>query len=276
MTKARRVAMLALFAAMSGAAGSGCGPEAPVTPPLPREPAAVAPPATKAEATPPAPAVPSGTALATMERVARAGRYLYVLCRREENAGAEGMRETLARALKPLGGRAEVVEVDVRDPAESPFVKQFALSRAPMPLVLVLAPNGAVTAAMPLRASDAQFREALVGPGTAESLKGIQSGRTVLLCVQGGSTEQNAEALEGVGSVAADPQYKDKVRVVTLHPEDPDEAATLRNLKLDPKAGEAVTVVLSSAGVAGTFRGVTTRAVLEKAISDCTSCGPTG
>ena len=48
---------------------------------------------------------------------------------------------------------------------------KFGVSRAPMPLVLALAPNGAITKGFPIKFDEKQLREGFVSPCTAKCLK---------------------------------------------------------------------------------------------------------
>ena len=108
------------------------------------------------------------------------------------------MRKVFHAAMAKASDKAEGVEANVTDPSEAPLVRKFNLSRAPMPLVLALAPNGAVTGGFPAEFDEEKLLGALVSPGMAPCLKGLQQRKLVLLCVQNQATKSNEAAMRGV------------------------------------------------------------------------------
>jgi hypothetical protein len=136
----------------------------------------------------------------------------------------------MLRHLEQLSTRetAAVVEVRVTDPAEKALVDQYAVSRAPMPLILTVAPNGAVTGGFPSKLTEAQVMQAFVSPAVAQCLKAVQARKLVLLCVQ---PTPGVALPQGVRGFQADPQYRTATEVVTVQSGD---AATLIELKRLP------------------------------------------
>src|SRR5208283_2699955 len=88
----------------------------------------------------------------------------------QQAAMPQRSKQTSSRTVLPKRGRGELTGQ--------------TLSRAPMPLVLAVAPNGAVTGAIPLKLTEAQVGQAFVSPIAAQCLKAVQSRKLVLLCVQ--------------------------------------------------------------------------------------------
>ena len=80
--------------------------------------------------------------------------------------------------------RAEWTSVNVTDPANRELVDRYQVGRAPMPLVLCVAPNGAVTGAMAGRVTDKQVDTALVTPTMTRCMKSLQAGKIVVVHVQ--------------------------------------------------------------------------------------------
>ena len=60
-----------------------------------------------------------------------------------------------------------------------------------MPLVLAVAPNGAVTGGFPTTFEKQQLVDAIATPSTQKCLKALQDGKLVFLCVQNGETKSN-------------------------------------------------------------------------------------
>ncbi len=216
---------------------------------------------------------PAQAALAS----ARQGqKYLFVLFWKEDNAATQGVKRTLDAALAGRGGRAASVLVKTTDPAEQAVVDQFGVSRSPMPLVLAVAPNGAVTGGFPIRLTEEDVAGAFVSPGMAECLKATQARKLVLLCVR--PAGRSSETPAGVAAVKADPQYGPATEVVTVQADDPAEANLLKVLELNPKAGAVVTALLVPPGRRlAVFEGEFTKEqVTEKLRSAQGGCCPGG
>jgi hypothetical protein len=216
--------------------------------------------------------------MAAIERAAKAGKYLFVFFRRSDDGQSRKMRGVLDAAMKKVADRAESVVIDVSDSREKEIVAKFGVDRAPMPLVVVLAPNGAITGGFPVRFEEKQLTEAFVGPSTAKVLKGLQGGKLVFVCAQNARTTSNAQAMRGVKSFAADAQYAKSTQIVTVDPTDAAEAKFLGQIKIDPKIKQATTVLLAPPGtIVGTFEGATEKSKLVAAMKACgVSCGPSG
>ena len=60
--------------------------------------------------------------------------------------------------------RPTSVEIQIDDPAEKPIVARYGVSRSPMPLVLAIAPNGAITKGFATRFDENQLRAGVRQP----------------------------------------------------------------------------------------------------------------
>ncbi len=221
---------------------------------------------------------PETPGTAAIERAAKAGKYLFVFFRRDDGEQTRKMRGVLDAALKKLADRAESVVIDVSGPSEKGIVKRFGVDRAPMPLILVLAPNGAVTGGFPVRFEEKRLTDAFVGPSTAKILKALQGGKLVFVCVQNARTRSNGPAMRGVKDFAADARYAKNTEIVTLDPTDAAEAKFLGQIEIDPKIKQATTVLLAPPGtIVGKFKGATDKGKLVAALKACgAGCGPSG
>lgn len=122
--------------------------------------------------------------LTALESAARADKYLFLFFWRDQNSQTDAMWEALQSAMARHGSRAESMAVRVSDPAEQAVVSKFGVDRAPLPLVLAVAPNGAVTKGFSAAFTEEQAAQAFVSPATARVLMGLQSRKLVLVCVQ--------------------------------------------------------------------------------------------
>lgn len=221
------------------------------------------------------PVAPPSPGQAAVAAAARDGKYLFVVFHKEEDAATRAVRQALDGALAKHGGRATSVTVRVTDPAEKPLVDQFGVSRSPMPLVLALAPNGAVTGGFPLKLTDKDVAGAFVSPGQAACLGAVQSRKLVLLCVlpAGGKAELPA----GVREFKADARYGPATEVVSLRANDPAEADFLKALRVSAATEAPVTALIAPPGrLLGTFPGAVTRQQLVERITSPQGCCPGG
>jgi hypothetical protein len=223
--------------------------------------------------------------MAAIRHAASADKYLFIFFWREKSQQTSAMWGVFQSAMGKVGDRAEAAAVNLSDPAEKPMVAKFGLDRAPLPLVLALAPNGAITKGFPGKFTEDQLSQAFVSPGTAMCMKALQSRKLVLLCVQSRSPQFSQVSLQrGVADFAADAKFGGATEIVTVDPADPAEASFLQDLQVDPRAGGQTTVFLAPPGsVVGKFEGAVTKeqliAKLQTAQSDpCAGgkCGPGG
>ncbi len=212
-------------------------------------------------------------AMTAWEQASEADKYLFAMIWDVENEQTAAMRQVVSAAAE-ASEQADSVFVQVTDPAEREFVRKFRLTHASMPLILVIAPNGAVTGGLSYPCEAQDLLDAFTSPAMAATLLPLQKGKVVLLCVQNDSTDLNDQALQGVHDFAHDPSFADLAEVVMVDPRDSAEASFLSDLRIDPQTSVALTVLLvPPASVAAVFEGETTRDLL---LSTLRSCGPGG
>ena len=225
-----------------------------------------------------------GQGMAAIDEAAQAGKYLFAFFRKADDEQTAGMQQVFHRAMEKVADRANSVEIDITDESEKAIVDKFDVDRAPMPLVLAVAPNGAITGGFPTKFEEQQLLDAFATPCTASCMKSLQDSKLVLVCIQNATTELNDEAMQGVRDLKADSQLGNFTEVVKLDPADPAEAGLLKDLDVSPDTKKATTVFLAPPGVAiGKYEGATTKdefvEMLQKASSACGpggTCGPGG
>ena len=220
----------------------------------------------------------SGAGMAAIAQAAQDKRYLFAFFWKDESSETAEMRGVFAGAVAKMGDRAQAVQIRTTDPAEAAIVAKFDLLRAPLPLVLAIAPNGAVMGGFPQKFTAEGLLNAFGTPRTERCMKSLQDGKLVFLCVQNDKTTANQEALKGVHEFKADSRYAGATEIVMLDPADAAETSFLNDLKIDPKTTEAVTAFLAPPGsVIAEFQGATDKAELIAALQKAsTACGPGG
>lgn len=230
-------------------------------------------------------AQPSGSGDAAMQRAAAHHKYLFAMFWKNDDPQTVAMKEVLAHAVKKAAGRAESVVVCVSDPMEKGIVERFELDRAPMPLVLVIAPNGAVMGGFPQKCTEEEILEAFGSPCTEKCMKSLQEGKLVFLCVTSRRGPYEPLAVpQGVRDFKADSRFAGATEVVLVDADDPNEAGFLRDLRVDPTSPMPLTVFLAPPGaLLGKFDARVTK---ERLIAELTAaqsnpcaggkCGPNG
>lgn len=233
------------------------------------------------ERTKTSPADPSGEvgkSMAAIKQASEAGKYLFVFFSKADDDQTAAMRAVFDKAVEKIADRAQSIAVNVSDVSEKAIVDKYDLSRAPMPLVLAIAPNGAITGGFPTKFDEQQLLNAFATPGTEKVMKSLQDGKLVFVCVQNSKTTSNDAALQGVRDFKADVRYASATEVVTLDPSDKKEARFLTDLQVPTETKEAVTVFVVPPGQAiAKIGGPTNKDALIDVLSKAnTGCGPGG
>jgi hypothetical protein len=147
---------------------------------------------------------PAGKGMAAITTAAKQQKHLFILFYKQEDAPTQAAKKTLDAAIDSRSDQADTVSVCVTDANEKELVEHWKLRRSPMPLVMAVAPNGAVTGAFPIKLTEQQVADAIVSPGMAACLKGTQSKKLVLVCVHPAG---NPDLPAGVQNFKADRQY---------------------------------------------------------------------
>lgn len=221
----------------------------------------------------------NGGGIAAIANAAGDGCYLYIFFYKDDSEFTKAMRVVFDEATVEVSERAYSLAIDVNDPNEVDFIAKYGAASAPMPLALIIAPNGAVTGGFPGKFSVKQLVGGIVSPCTEKCLKALQDRKLVFLCVQNSETKSNTSAMQGVNDFKSDPKFAQGTEIVSLDPMDTSEAKFLESLQIDPKTNIAITAFLAPPGsVVAKFNGPTDKDRLVAAITSASSggCGPAG
>jgi hypothetical protein len=216
--------------------------------------------------------------LTALRAASQQGRYAYVFFWKENDEPTLSMFLVFEAGMKQLAGTADAVNVSVADPLEQPMVERFGVGRAPMPLVVAVAPNGAITKAWALQLSEGQLQQGIVSRCTAQCMKALQDRKLVVLCVQNRQIANSYAAWQGAQGFKADVRFAAATEVVALDPADSQESAFLQSLHVNPATPDAVTIVLAPPGqpVARFVGAVSKDDIAAKLTSAKSSCCPGG
>ena len=218
---------------------------------------------------------------AAIDRAAAAKKYVFLFFWKEKSTQTDKAWAVLQPATAKMADTAEVVSIQITDPAEKKIVDKYGVARAPMPLVLAVAPNGAITKGFTKTFDEKELRTAFVSPCAQRCLKALQSRKLVLVCVvDQASPQAPATVFKGVDDFKADKKYGAATEVVRVNVRDAAEAAFLKELDVAPRFAP-ITIFLAPPGaMIGTFRRAAPKeefvAKLAAAQSGCCPGGKCG
>lgn len=210
-------------------------------------------------------------AQAALGRASEDGKFAFIVFYKEDTPTVRAMAEVVKAGVQKRDDKSAAVFVQVTNPAERALVERFEVSRTPMPLTLAVAPNGAVTGVFSKEISDEKIDEAIVTPTMTRCMKSLQENRLVFVCVQ---TSEKAVVPAAVKEMQTDPQFKDRVTLVSMQLRDPEESRFLSQMQINPEKTPAVTaVLLAPPGVLiGKFDGTATAAQVAAALHKAGKC----
>lgn len=216
--------------------------------------------------------------LQTIERSAKENKHLFIFFYKDASERTLGAQKIFDQTMQKLGSQANSAKVKITDPSEKGVVDKFDLKRTPMPFVIVLAPNGAVTGGFPSPITEQKLIDSFASPGMARCLKSLQDRKLVFLCLQNDKSNDKEAALKGVQDFKADPRYAEAAEIVVIDPADAQEKKFLNQLGVDTHSASSLTVFIAPpAETIGQYKGATSKdrfiADLQKAVSGCCAGG---
>ena len=224
---------------------------------------------------------PAETAI---QAAARQNRYALVTFYKKNDSASTKMLADAKKLQARYSSRANFVSVDVGNSIHQGIISRYGADRSPIPLTLVIAPNGAVTAGYPNEIKKTDISDAFVSSGMADVLKALQNGKLAAVCLQNSRTKHNKESLAAAEGLKYDQRFGGAVQIVRIDPSDRSEAKFMQQCKVDTNPANAQLIVLAPPGrIVGKFDGATTTdavvATLMKSLGGgCGggSCGPGG
>lgn len=196
--------------------------------------------------------------------------YAFLVFYKHNDGATQAMASALQEALATRADQATVKYVQVGDPAQQALVEQYDVARAPMPLTVAVAPNGAITGMFAKQVTPQKIAGAFVTPTMMFTMKSLQQGKLVLVSAHGSA---NAPAPPAIGELQADPEFKGRVASVAMQVSDPREAKFAQQMKLDPQAADTRTVVIAPPGVmVGQFRANASKEAIVTALAKAGKC----
>jgi len=208
---------------------------------------------------------------ATVNQAAADGKYTFLLFYKTNDAATQAMTATLKEGLASRTDTTVSASVLVGQPAEKTLVDRFDVSRAPMPMTIAVAPNGAITGMFAQKLTAEGIENSFVTPTMTNCMKSLQAGKLVFVCVQGSA---KAPAPASLKDFQADPHFRDRLATFSLLAADPAEAKFLKQMQIDAaKTTGTTTVLLAPPGVlVGKFDAFASKDDIAAALAKAGKC----
>lgn len=205
----------------------------------------------------------------SLAEAAQQKKFAFILFYRANDNTTKAMYDVLNGELARRNN-ATFVPVNITDPGEKSVIDQFDASRTPLPAVMAVAPNGAITGVFAQKLTAAQIDAAIVTPAQTQCMRALQDKKLVLLCVQ---PTGNQQVPIGVQQFKADKLNANRTHLVSLQAGDPAEAKFLQQLKVRPDTRTTVTAFMAPPGVLlGTFNENVSHDVLMQKLVAAGQC----
>jgi hypothetical protein len=225
-----------------------------------------------------APAANVSPAQAAIARAAKANKYLLLFCWETKDQKTNDARAVFEPAAAKLADSAAVVSIQINDAAEQQIVDQYDLTRSPMPLVLSIAPNGAITKGFSKTFDEKELRTAFVSRGTQLCMKALQDRKLVLVCaVDPAGPKGPMKTPKCAEGFKADAKYGPATEIILVNAKDQREASFLKDLKIDQSQKPMVAFFAPPAVWIGNFDGAAAKdELVAKLVAAQSSCCPGG
>jgi hypothetical protein len=189
-----------------------------------------------------------------IEKANQKGQVAFILV----TDGAQSNVDTAKNVLKDTvkqAKRSTMVELDRSNPDNADIVVKYKLASIPVPMVMVLNPNGVISGAVqPDQLTTAALLKMVPSPKKLEVMKALTDGNAVFITV----SRKDMKSLDSVSDscAAACQKASGKSVCVNIDMNDKDEKVFLTELKIDPTAAEPVTIVANPQGqIAAQYTG---------------------
>jgi len=185
---------------------------------------------------PAAAATKSSPAETALQVAARQKRYVFLtFYKRNDPASTKMLADAKALQAKH-SDRANSAIADVGNSVHQALVTRYGADRSHVPLTLVIAPNGAVTASFPSAINRTDLSDVFVSNGMADVFKVLQDGRLAAICMQNSKTKLNKESLAGAEGLKYGAQFRDALEIVKVDPSDAAEAKLVQSCRISPSS----------------------------------------
>lgn len=202
------------------------------------------------------------------------GDFLYIMFYEKKDDSFQEMQKTVQVFSMNTGKAIKTYEALTTDNKESDVVQKYGISRAPLPLLLVFAPNGAITGGFPQKVTKEQLSSCMVPKLIMTILKSIQTKKIVLVLLQNKDTKFNFETTNVADEFSKDERLIGYVDIIKQDPSDNEIKDFLTQCKIESTIKDAATVLIVPPGkIGGVYSGKITKETLVAGLVACSGGG---
>jgi hypothetical protein len=221
----------------------------------------------------------STAAAATQDELkdaAKKGQIVFVLVTQPGATGVDKAKKVIRDAMGHVENSV-LIELNRADTGNAELVARYRVSGAPLPLILVVARNGALAGGGRAgKVTSEQLQKMVPTPKKAEILQALEEGKAVFAVFSRAEMGSSAKAVGACATACG--QLKKGAVTIQIDMDDDKELPLLTQLKVDPASKEPVTLVFNKSGLlTGSYMGAVQVADLVQATTKKPSgCCPPG
>jgi hypothetical protein len=218
-------------------------------------------------------AVPTNAKSAIAEASAT-NQFLGLIFYEMQDASLTGLSSSIETFNKSQAKKVIVYKALLSDPVNKEIADKYGIQvGGDLPLVLIIAPNGAITGGFPKTVTADQLNRSVgISDLILKTIKPLQENKVALVALQNSATKFSAESWAGVKDFANDSQYKQFVVAVKADPSANGSQEFIKQCQLIAPLTEATVVVLLPPGKIGkVLTGKVTKADILKSLQACTA-----
>jgi hypothetical protein len=210
------------------------------------------------------------TAQEMLASAAEQNKFTFIVFFKQDDAATRAIVKTIEKGLAGHEDQSALAYAQVTDPADQPLVKQFGMERAPLPMALAVAPNGAITGVFNRKVTADLIAEAFVTPTMARCMKSMQESKVVLVCLHRAAKPSIPAS---VRELEKDPLFTDRITIIPLRLDEPGEGEFLEQMQVEPTKAQDLVVMMAPPGVlVGKFTTSTTKDEMAAALHKAGKC----
>jgi hypothetical protein len=201
-------------------------------------------------------------------------QYLLVLFHDKTDDSYQQMENAITDFQHSSSENIQVYKALTTDLKEADIINKYGINRAPLPVTLVFAPNGAITGGFPKQITREQLEQSIVSELIMKILKSIQANKVVLVILKNSTTKFNNEVTEAANAFSMDKRLNGLVDIIQQNPKESEINDFLSQCSLDKNMTEAsVALIVPPGKIGGVYSGKITKETLIAGLASCSGGG---
>ncbi|HCS54640.1 hypothetical protein [Rubinisphaera sp.] len=205
-----------------------------------------------------------------LENASEEGKYTYLLFYRNNDQRTRMMESETSQHVKNHADRTQFKKVHVYDRGESDVVNQFDAKRIPVPAVIAVAPNGAITCIHNRSISQQQLERSLLTTKYAEVVLALQNDKIAVVSLL---PTDDSKPTKAARQFLKSDDFSDRSVHIQVSAEDESERDFYARVKVDPETEQSQVILFAPPGRhLGTFDNDVTLETLTEKVHASGSC----